>query len=104
MESKNKRFVNDLTEQLDKEINELDEIINILGDDGSITDSDDANSDLEIMKKKQNIYKDIKGMVKKTSLKMEGFDNEVMLNAREKKVYFKLIKFIMFFRRIFKIK
>jgi len=89
-------------EALDKEISELDEIINILSDSSAITDSEDKESDIYMMKIKRNTFKTVKGLIKKASLPVSGIDKEIMMSGDEKKLFHKIIKFISFFRRIFK--
>ena len=102
MESYNKRFLKELNTQLDSEIEDLDELIDILSDEDSVTDVEDKNLDVLIMEVKRKSLSNVKGMIQKASLKIDGVDNEVLMTTDEKKVFYKLIRFMMFFRRIFK--
>lgn len=94
----------ELINEVEKEINTLDEIIGILSDDNSVVDSDDVNLDLMIMKTKRNSFQNFKSMLLKASLKIEGVDNEKIMTAGEKKIFYKLVKIIAFIRKVFRIK
>ena len=102
MESYNKRFVKELNCYLDDEIGDLDELIDILSDEDSVTDIEDKNLDVLIMETKRKAFKDAKMMIQKASLKIDGVDNEAIMTSGEKKIFYKLVKFVMFIRRIFK--
>jgi len=97
-----KRYLKVHSNALDTEINQLDEIINILSDENSITDVEDKDSDIYMMKTRRNTFKDAKNVIRKASLEIDGLDNEVLMTSSEKKLFYKFIRFISFFRRIFK--
>ena len=98
------KYIEKLNNILDKEISDLNEIISIICDEDSLTDSSSLDLDVTIMVNKRNTFVDVKRMVAKASLKIDTVDNEVIMTTGEKKIFYKLVKVIMFFRRIFRIK
>jgi hypothetical protein len=102
MVNKHHKFIEVLNNMLDKEVDELNEIINLLSDSKTMVDSDDLPKDTMVMTAKKNSFTAVKGMVKKASLQIEGVDNEILMNAQEKKVFYQLVRTTMFFRKIFR--
>ena len=90
-----------INRDFDKEIDELSELIEILSDSNSITDTDSLNVDIEIMEKRRGAFQDAKMMVYKASLKITDFDNEKLMTPEEKKWFYKLVRIIRFIRRAY---
>lgn len=88
-----------INRDIDAEIDDLNEIIDILSDDNSITDSDDIPIDIKIMKTKVSTYSNAKSMIQKASLKVNDLDNEKIMTPREKRLMYRLVRIIRFIRR-----
>lgn len=95
-------FIDRLDSLLVKEIEELHDLTELLGGDGTIVDADDVKGDLLILKQKMEIYKNVKGMIKKAAIGNDSLDATLIMNLEEKKLFIKLVKFIGYARRIFK--
>lgn len=102
MKSFHEEYLITLNKLIDKEINDLTEILGILGDSGAVTNTDNLNLDIQIMTARRASFKSVKGMIKKTSIQVVGVDKEVIMSSDEKKVFYKLVRVIMFFRKLFK--
>lgn len=102
MNRRKQALIDKIIASINNEINELQEITDILSDDNSVTDTDDLNTDLKIMKAKSNAFKDAKLMVMKASLDVDSIDNEKIMTASEKRLFYKLVKLITFIRKIFR--
>lgn len=95
-----------LVERIDKlivkEIQELQELTELLSDSSTIADAD-LKGDIGILTQKMKIYKNVRGMIKKASLGSDEFDSRAIMSLEERKLFMKLIRFIIRVRRIFKI-
>ena len=107
MKVKHKEFTRILTDEVDNEIREISELIDMLGSSEILTDDGDDNNlkrDIDIMKVKRSTFENVKGLIIKSSIQVEGLDNEITLNREEKKIFFKIVRLIMWFRKLFRIK
>lgn len=83
------------------EIDDLKELTELLGDSSTIS-NEDATSDILILKQKMKLFKNIKGMVTKAANGTAEVDTSITMNLEEKKLFIKLVKLIIFVRKIFK--
>ena len=97
----NERYVYILNDLLDREINDLESVVEILTDENSIIDSDSVSSDVKVMLNRINMFKDFRNMIIKASLEIKDIDNEVMMTTKEKKIFLWIIRKIIFVRRLF---
>jgi acetamidase/formamidase len=93
-----------LETNVDNEIYELSELIDILTDDDSIKDSDNLSLDVKIMKARITAFKDVKNMMVKAAIGNDALDSEKIMTKEELKWFYRLMKIIRFFRKIFRIK
>ena len=95
-----------LVEKIDstivKEIQELQELIELLSDNSTIADAD-LKGDIGILTQKMKIYTNVKGMIRKAALGSEDFDSKTIMSLEERKLFMRLVRFIIRIRRIFKI-
>ena len=85
-----------------KEVEELQELTELLSDSSTIADAD-LKGDIGILTQKMKIYKNVRGMIQKAALGSDEFDSRVIMSLEERKLFIRLIKFIIRIRRIFKI-
>jgi len=84
---------------IDEEINSMTELIEILDSGAILNKEDEENTDLLIMKNKLKALVDAKRMILKASLEIPNVDNTFLMSVAEKKMFLKVVKFLMFFRR-----
>ena len=96
-------FKNILISDIDNEIHWMEELSDILNSGEAIISKDGLSDDLNLIKTKMKTYKDVKGMIKKASVGSSELDTTIIMTADERKVFYKMIKFIMFFRKLFRI-
>lgn len=101
MKSHHEQYLIVLNRMIKKEVDELTELIDILSDDASLVTTDTKSKDVMVMEARKTSFDSIKGMIKKASIQVVGVDKEVIMSKDEKKVFYKLVKFIMFFRKLF---
>ena len=94
-------FIYKIESFIQQEIDDLTELTELLGDNGTIS-NEDATNDILILKQKMGLFKNIKGMVIKASAGTKDLDTTITMNLEEKKLFIRLVKFIIFIRRIFK--
>jgi len=87
---------------IDKEIYSLEELIDIITDTKSVVDFSVDSTDVRVMKSRLSAFKDAKGMIQKLSIDVDGFDNVSIMTDGEKRLYYGLIRTILFFRRLFR--
>lgn len=85
-----------------KEIQELQELVELLSDDSTIADAD-LKGDIGILTQKMKIYKNVRGMIKKASMGSEDLDTKVIMSLEERKLFMKIVRLMIRIRRIFKI-
>jgi len=95
-----------LVERIDsmivKEIKELQELTELLSDSSTIADAD-LKGDVLILTQKMEIFKNVRGMIKKASMGSEDFDAKTIMSLEERKLFMGLVRFVIRIRRIFKI-
>ncbi len=87
---------------ISKEIQELQELTDLLSDSSTIVDAD-LKGDIGILTQKMKIYKNVKGMIQKAALGSDEFDSRIIMNLEERKLFMRLVRFVIRIRRIFKI-
>jgi hypothetical protein len=87
---------------ISKEIQELQELTGLLSDSSTIVDAD-LKGDIGILTQKMKIYTNVKGMIRKAALGSEDFDSKTIMSLEERKLFMRLVRFIIRIRRIFKI-
>jgi hypothetical protein len=90
-----------LDKEIDSEISELNELLDILGDENSLLLNTDTGSDLSLIKNRIKMFKDFKMMIAKASLQIEGVDNVAMMTSAEKKHFHRLVRLISKVRKFF---
>lgn len=95
-------IVEKFCELVDNEIDELTDIINVLSDEKTFITGDTEAVDIMIMKSRRGSFKTAKGMIMKASLEIDSVDNEKIMTVEEKKMFYKIVRIIMFFRKLFR--
>lgn len=98
-------FKDKLIEAVKYEIDSLDELIEILNGGDEILQIDDEinkNKDIEIMKHRRSNWMDFKSLIIK--LNSEIPDVEHVLTIEEKRIFYRFIKIVSWFRRVFNFK
>ena len=95
-------FVDRLDGLISKEIQELQELTGLLSDSSTIVDAD-LKGDIGILTQKMKIYKNVKGMILKAAAGSEDYDTKTVMSLEERKLFMRLVRFIIRVRRIFKI-
>tara|TARA_R110000772_G_scaffold31949_2_gene78547 strand:- start:4429 stop:4746 length:318 start_codon:yes stop_codon:yes gene_type:complete len=95
-----------LVERIDsmivKEIGELQELTELLSDSSTIADAD-LKGDVLILTQKMEIFKNVRGMIKKASMGSEDFDAKTIMSLEERKLFMKLVRLLIRVRIMFKI-
>lgn len=99
MKEKSKVLEEKLVEELTNDITEYNDIIDILSDKDSIVDVKDVSDDVTKMKIKKSSLIDFRNLVLKTAIDLDGIDNETILTAREKAIFYRLVRIAMWFIR-----
>lgn len=99
MKEKSKVLEETLVKELTDDITEYNDIIDILSDKDSIVDVKDLSDDVTKMNIKKSSLVDFRNLVLKTSLELDGVDNETILTTREKAIFYKLVRIAMWFYR-----
>lgn len=96
-------FRNKILKHIDDDIKSSEELVEILGDCNSVIDIENPSEDINIINRKIKTMKTLKNTIIKLSLDLEKekLDNEALLTVDEKKIFYRLIKTIMFFRWLF---
>ena len=99
MKEKSKVFEEKLVNELTEDITEYNDIIDILSDKESIVDVKDLSDDVKKMTIKKSSLVDFRNLVIKTSLELDGVDNETILTDTEKAIFYKIVRIVMWFYR-----
>ena len=98
-----KQITDNLIADIDKEIYELDDLLGTITSEDSIKDFEIEDIDLKVMRSRLSAFKDAKRMVEKASFDLGRVDETIVMTNTERKLYFKLIKLIFFYKRILRI-
>lgn len=61
--------------------------------------NDDLDVDMKVIKSRLSGLKDARDMIIKASIEIEGVDNMLLMTMRQKKIFLKLVRIILWFRR-----
>lgn len=93
----NKTVLDALLSGINKEIDELDDMINVLSSEQEVG----MKNDIDVIINRRISFKDAKGMIIKASLDLDG-KNENTMNTNEKRLLYKIVRTIIYFKNIFK--
>lgn len=99
--SSKRRFIERLNGLIDEEINLLESLSFLLGDENTIGVDEEMKGDVVIFKRQIKMYQDFKGMISKASMGSKTNDTTKVMNLNEKKIFIQLVKLIASIRKLF---